>query len=230
MSDELSKMKIVAYKDPEFNEKVEEGEFTSLVNPESYSYKYKIDTDDEQPPGTSATEVKFNKIKPEELNFEFIFDSTGALPGAPASEEGVVNDVEKLKKVVLEYNGETHKPNYLRISWGTLLFKGTLTQMDVNFKLFKSDGTPIRAKAKGKFKGFVEDNLRAAKENAQSPDLTHIVVVKEGDTLPLMCSRVYGDPNYYMHVAAYNNIFNFRKVEAGTELFFPPIDKSAQEK
>lgn len=227
MDGELKKLMIVAYSDPEFSNKVEDGEFTTLVNPESYAFKYKIDVDEDQAPGTSAAALNFNKILPEELDFEFIFDSTGALPGSAYSDEGVINDVEKLKKVVLEYNGETHKPNYLRISWGTLLFKGSLTEMDISFKLFKPDGTPVRASAKAKFKGFVEDNLRVAKENAQSPDLTHIQEVKEGDTLPLMCYRIYGNARYYMHVADYNNLSNFRDIRAGEKLFFPPLEKSA---
>lgn len=226
MSGELSKMKIVAYKDPEFSEKVDDGTFTTLLNPETYAFKYKIETDDEQAPGTSATEVKFNKIKPEELEFEFLFDSTGAIPDSSSSEEDVVEDVDHLKKVALQYDGETHKPNYLRISWGTLLFKGCLTEMTVNFKLFKSDGTPIRATAKGKFKGFVEDNLRVAKENAQSPDLTHVYQVKEGDTLPLICHRIYGDSKYYLAVAQFNQLKNLRDIKAGDQLNLPPIEKS----
>lgn len=227
MLGELKKMKIMAYSDPEFNDKVDDGEFTTLINPESYSFNYKIETEDEQAPGTSAAAVKFSKALPEELQFDFIFDSTGAIPGTSNTENGVIDDVELLKKVALQYDGETHKPNYLKISWGTLLFKGCLTELSINFKLFKPDGTPIRATATGKFKGFVEDNLRVAKENAQSPDLTHIRVVKEGDTLPYMCHRIYGNPKYYLKVAKINNLTNFRTLRTGQRLIFPPIEKSA---
>jgi hypothetical protein len=227
MAGELQKMKIVAYSDAQFNNKVDEGEFTTLVNPEAYTFNYKIEVDEQQASGTSAAAVKFNKVKPEELEFDFIFDSTGAIPGSSSGDNGIVDDVEKLKKVALKYDGSEHKPNYVRISWGTLLFKGCLTEMSINFKLFKPDGTPIRATAKGKFKGFVEDNLRVARENAQSPDLTHIYLIKEGDTLPLICYKVYGDSKYYMAVAVYNNLSNFRKLNAGNKLLLPPIEKTA---
>jgi len=227
MAGELQKLKIVAYSDPEFNNKVAEGEFTTLINPESYTYNYKIEVEEDQAPGTSATAVRFNKIKPEELEFDFIFDSTGAIAGSSSGNNGVVDDVEKLKNVTLKYDGSKHKPNYLRISWGTLLFKGSLTELSINFKLFKPDGTPIRATAKGKFKGFVEDNLRTAKENAQSPDLTHIYLIKEGDTLPWICYQIYGDSKYYISVAQYNNLINFRQLKAGDKLRLPPIDKTS---
>jgi LysM repeat protein len=226
MSGELTKMKIIAYSDPEFNTKVDEGEFTTLVNPESYIFNYKIEVQEEQAPGTSASAIKFNKAKPEVLDFEFIFDSTGIIQGSSSTENGVIDDVEKLKKVALKYEGENHKPNYLRISWGTLLFKGCLTEMTITFKLFRSDGTPIRATAKGKFKGFVEDNLRVAKENAQSPDLTHTYLVNEGDTLPWICQKIYGDPKYYLAVAEFNKLKHFRRLQTGEKLRLPPVDKT----
>lgn len=225
MEGELQKLKIVAYSDPEFNNKVSDGEFSAIVNPENYTFKYKIELEEEQAPGTSAAALKFNKIPPQELEFNFIFDSTGAIPESSASED-IVDDVEQLRKVVLKFEGDQHKPNYLRISWGTLLFKGCLTELDINFKLFKPDGSPIRAMAKGKFKGFVEDNLRVAQENAQSPDLTHIKIVKEGDTLPYLSYQIYGDSKYYLEVARVNNLLNFRKLQAGQKLIFPPIDKT----
>ena len=140
---------------------------------------------------------------------------------------GIIDDIEQFKKVIFDYNGEEHKPNYLIISWGTLLFKGTLLEMEIIFKLFKPDGTPLRATARTKFKGFVEDNLRVAKENNSSPDLTHVREVKEGDTLPLMTFRIYGDSKYYLEVARVNRITNFRKLSVGQKIYFPPIEKTS---
>jgi nucleoid-associated protein YgaU len=51
--------------------------------------------------------------------------------------------------------------------------------------------------------------------------------VKTGDTLPLMCYRIYGDTRYYLQVAAINGMGNFRKLIPGTEILFPPINKTA---
>ncbi|SEI84915.1 hypothetical protein SAMN05192553_101527 [Cyclobacterium xiamenense] len=221
----LEKLKVVAYSDPEFNEKVAGGEFSTLLNPEKYLYRYKIDQNEDQAPGTSAAPTRFNKKLPEELDLDFLFDRTGIVPGKEAIEAGVIDDIEHFKKVVLDYNGEEHKPNYVLISWGSLLFKGCLTEMSLEFKLFRADGTPLRALAKAKFKGFVEDNLRAAKENNSSPDLTHFRTVKAGDTLPLMAHRIYGDPAYYLEVAKANKLVNFRNLKPGQAIYFPPLQK-----
>lgn len=238
MSGELTKLKIKAFSDEQFSEEVADGDFRTLLNPETYMFKYKIEQNDEQAAGTSASAPRFNRALPEDLELEFVFDRTGVLTdyGAAGTADaktfkdegrGVIDDVEHFKKVVFDYNGEEHKPNYLIISWGTLLFKGSLAEMDITFKLFKPDGTPLRAVAKAKFKGFVEDNLRVAMENNSSPDLTHVREVKKGDTLPLMTYRIYGDSKYYLEVAKANRITNFRKLEVGRRIFFPPIEKSS---
>lgn len=223
---QLTKLKIVAYKDPEFNDKADDGEFNTLLNPEKYMFKYAIESNNDQASGTSDLSPKFNKKLPEDLELEFLFDRTGVIPQVSSEEEGIIEDIEKFKKVVLDYSGEEHKPYYVVISWGTLLFKGSLKEMDIEFKLFKPNGAPLRAVAKAKFQGFVEDDLRVAMENNQSPDLTHLRTVEEGDTLPLMSHRIYGDSKYYLEVARVNNIGNFRKLKAGTRISFPPISKT----
>lgn len=224
-SGQLEKLKIVAYSDPEFNNEVDDGEFSTLLNPEKYTFHYKIEQNDDQAAGTSTVSPRFNKQLPETLELDFVFDRSGVISGYESTEDGIIDDIEKFKKVILNYDGENHKPNYLIISWGSLLFKGSLTEMDIEFKIFKPDGTPIRAIAKGKFQGFVEDNLRVAKENNQSPDLTHQRIVKAGDTLPLMSYKIYGDSKYYIDVARINNITNFRKLKIGQKIFFPPLKK-----
>lgn len=234
MPGELIKLHIKAYSDPTFRTEVANGEFRSLLNPEKYNLKYKVEQNKRQGSGTSSSAPRYNKTPPEDLQLEFIFDRSGVLInyGAPGDSDdklnvdegvGIDDDIKLFKRVVFDYNGDKHRPNYLVISWGTLLFKGVLTELDITYKMFKADGTPLRAGATAKFKGLIEDNLRVAQENNSSPDLTHVRIVNEGDTLPLMTHRIYGDSKYYLEVAKANNITNFRKLETGQKIFFPPI-------
>ena len=97
--------------------------------------------------------------------------------------------------------------------------------MTINFKLFRADGTPLRAVAKAKFRATVENELRVRQERKRSPDITHVRVVKAGDTLPMLAYEIYEDPSYYIQVAQANNLYNFRYLEPGTKIFFPPIEK-----
>ncbi len=236
MSGELIKLHIKAYSDANFQTEVANGDFRTLLNPEKYIFKYKVEQARQQGSGTSSSAPRYNRTPPEDLQLEFIFDRTGVLMnyGEPGVHDddlsydegvGIADDVDLFKRVVYNYNGDEHRPNYLHIAWGALLFKGVLTEMDITFKLFKPDGTPLRATASAKFTGFIEDNLRVALENNTSPDLTHVRIVKEGDTLPLMTQRIYGDSKYYLEVAKANEITNFRKLIVGQKIFFPPIEK-----
>lgn len=229
MSGELTKLKIKGFKDERFRQEIADGEFNTLLNPETYQIRYQISQNENQAQGTSAAGPRFNKTLPEDLQLDFIFDRSGVIKGFDdQSGEGIIGDIDQFKKIILDYNGDQHKPNYLIISWGSLLFKGSLKDMDITYKLFKPDGTPIRATVRATFKGFIEDNLRVARENNNSPDLTHIRMVNEGDTLPLMTFRIYGDSKYYLEVAKANKLINFRKLSPGQQIFFPPIEKGGK--
>ena len=238
----LQKLVIRCYKDGKFleSDEIKELKYTALLNPEQYSQSFKTEYVKDQASGNSATDPKFTRSLPSDLDLEFLFDRTGVIAHfgndkqAKVNElfykdqgNGIIDDIVNFKKAVFDYNGDEHKPNYLIITWGALLFKGILTDLIFEYKLFKPDGTPIRAIAKAKFISFLEAEKRAASENNQSPDLTHYRKVIDGETLPLMTHRIYGDSKYYLEVARVNNITNFRKLEAGQELFFPPLNKTS---
>lgn len=223
----LKKLKIEAYEDAKYTKKASVPPFETGMNPEKYTHHFKTEQDKTQASGTSSTAPKFAKQLPEELELEFLFDRTGVLEDFPPVENGLEDDLDKFKKVIAQYNGNEHKPNYIMITWGSLLFKGTMSEMSIEFKLFKPNGAPIRAVAKVKFTGFLEDELRVAKQDDKSPDLTHLRVVQEGDTLPLMTYRIYGDSKYYLEVAKVNGLPNFRKLTPGQQIWFPPIQKQS---
>ena len=226
----LEKMLILAFSD---SEKAENGgvndaddQFEALINPESYTLQYKLKfSQGAQGQGTSGAQLKYEYTEPDEITFDFLFDNTGIIDGQPR--ESVVDDLKKMKDVLIGYKGDSHEPRHLKLVWGeNSIFKGRVTELSINHKMFKPDGTPIRAIATVKFKSSIEEQKRAAKENKSSPDLTHIRKVKQGDTLPLMCYYIYGDPKYYLQVAEVNGLANFRHLKPGSDLFFPPLKKT----
>lgn len=223
MADNVSKMKIVAYSDPQ--NKTEEGSMMVQINPDTYSQKIEIKYDTQQAQGTSGKLPKFTKIEPQKMDFELMFDRTGVVNGAKAGEMGVDEDIDNLQKLIIEYKGENHRPRMVSLYWGTLKFDGVLTNMDISYKLFNSQGAPLRAVVKASFMGSVEDKKRVAQENAQSPDLTRVRTINEGDTLPLLCYKIYGDSKYYIEVARANNLNDFRYLKTGSKIKFPPLAK-----
>lgn len=230
------KMKIMAFSDTNFSQKA--GEVVLQLNPEKYSLDYEVQFANTQSSGSTGQELLFDRIKSQKLNFDFLFDRTGAIPdsvaipgldGLPSlggkNKDGVQPDIDKLREITMGFDGGIHRTKYLILNWGKLLFKCCLTKMNITYKLFRPDGTPLRATARCFFEEYRETELRLKEENKNSPDLTHLRTVKEGDTLPLMAYRVYGDSKYYLQVAKVNEIENFRNLEVGQQVFFPPIKK-----
>ncbi len=227
---ELEKMLILAFSDSlkaESGGQTEADEYVeALINPESYTLNYKLKFSEQgQGQGTSGKQLKYEYTEPEELSFEFLFDNTGIVYGEP--KDSIVDDLQKFRQVLLGYKGDAHEPRHFKLVWGkNSIFKGRVTDASFTYKLFKPDGTPIRATAKVTFKSSIEEQKRVAKDNNKSADLTHIRKVMAGDTLPLMCYRIYGDPKYYLSVAKINGLGNFRSLSPGSEIVFPPFEKA----
>ena len=199
--------------------------FELMLNPSSYKYQKSICYGKSKTIGSAGSENKFASIEPSTVSFDFLIDGTGVVnlpipgPGSP----DVKTQLEDLSKVVYEYVGDNHEPNVVRLLWGSLIFFGRLTSMTTNYTLFKPSGAPLRAKVDMAFKGFMSTGEESLRKNDSSPDLSHRVIFKEGDTLPLLCYRIYKDSAYYAEVADYNNLLNFRNIEAGIEIVFPPL-------
>ena len=213
------KLKLTQCKVNDGKVEVDGNSFEVMLNPASYNSKYSISYNKDAALGKLASNLKFNMIKPQDFSFNIILDGTGVVDqSAPA----VKDQIRGLRDIVA-YSGDEHQPPVTRVLWGTLIFFGYLTSMSVDYTLFKPSGEPLRAKITLAFKGFMSQEEESLRADRRSADLTHVVEVRAGDTLPLMCERIYKDSGYYIQVARLNNITNFRDIKPGTRLFFPPL-------
>ncbi|MGD8931705.1 MAG: peptidoglycan-binding protein [Chromatiales bacterium] len=208
------------------NVSVNEGEsFEVMLNPSSYTHAYSIGYNKKETQGQLGSDTKFSGVKPEKVDLEIVLDGTGVvnLSESASGTPDVKTQVKQLTDIVYQYDGSNHEPNHVRLLWGSLIFFGRLESMSVDYTLFKPSGEPLRAKVKLSFSGFMSKEEEALRANRSSPDLTHLIEVKAGDTLPMLCYRVYKDCSYYLEVAKVNGITNFRDLQLGTKLHFPPL-------
>lgn len=224
--DENLKMLILAFKDENRLQSAGFPVFKVHVNPGSYQRKTNISYSTKSTPGLPCSgggSNEYHKTSAEEISFEFLLDRTGALGNFPTGDLGITVDIELFKKVALDYNGDIHRPHYLKLIWGTLIFDCQLKSLDIEYKMFSPLGFPIRAVLKTV---FVEQTGKAKaelKNITNSPDLTHVRTVKAGDTLPLLTWEIYGNSKYYIEVARFNNLQNFRNLKPGDQIIFPPL-------
>lgn len=218
---ELEKLLILAYTSADYaGEPV--SQFESYVNPNEITLSYEMEYDAAQGSGTTNSRMNFKKMKPGDLALTFFIDGTGA----NGHRIDVQQKIEEFQTVT-GYNGDIHRPNYLKVTWGTLQVKRcVLKSASIAYKLFQPDGVPLRAVVTANFSDNSDDQTRVAIAQDQSPDLTHLRTLKAGDQLPLLCDQIYGDPRLYLRVAQANGIDDFRDIPPGTQIFFPPLEKS----
>ena len=199
--------------------------FKVMINPSKFTHGFSIKENENTALGKSSVATKFASYEPETVAFDIVIDGTGVvnLPIPGLGSPDVETQVIELKKVIYKFDGEEHAPRLVRLLWGSFLFFGRLETMTMDYTLFKPSGKPLRAKITLKFSGYVSDPEESLKAKRASPDLNHIVEVKSGDTLPLLCYRIYKDSSYYADVAKVNNLLNFRSLNPGDRLHFPPL-------
>ena len=220
-SGQLEKLRVQAYSAPDYAEASRIGSFEAYVNPSEITLAYEMEYDSAQGSGTTGSRMEFKKVKPGDLSLSFFFDGTGA--------NGVKIDVQQQVEsfqTLTGYNGDIHRPNYLLVAWGTIQVKRcVLKSASIAYKLFRPDGTPLRATIAATFVDAVEDQTRVALAQDSSPDLTHVRVLRAGDTLAALCRQIYGDPALYLKVARANQLDGVRHLPAGTRVRFPPLLK-----
>lgn len=225
-----AKMTITAYTDPGFTSKASgTNPFVVWINPASYRYTRKILYNDRQAQGSSGPSPEFNRVGDEDLSFELVFDATGVIPvpNGQSYANGVTDAINQFIAMVATLKGTIHSPNYLVVGWAQMQFQCVLTSMQIDYTLFSPSGVPLRAKMAVTFKSYTSETMLSKGIPKSSPDLTHIVTVVSGDTLPDLCYRIYGDSGYYSKVAHYNRLLGFRQLKPGTELLFPPLSGSS---
>ena len=195
--------------------------FSVMVNPQDYSIKDAIKYSDYNEPRSK----RFDRYEASVLRIPKIFlDTTGSIPVEKWPFNGSIDEMIKmLKSIVYDYNGKNHEPSVVDILWGDLNVQGRLLSMETKFALFDKDGHPIRAEVNLSFALFKTFKDLQAEANKNSPDLTHVIEVKAGDTLPNLCNKVYNDPSYYMQVARVNKLSGFCRLVPGMRLVFPPL-------
>lgn len=204
-------------------------DFTIPVNPESYSQAYKIELKEKPAGGNQGSAPEYKFTSPEELKLEFTLDNTGTIEGNVYDGTPVPKQVEKLLATVYKMQGEAHRPSILKIQWGSFFtFDCVLSSLDINYVLFKPNGEPLRAKVSASFKQYTEPQIRSRQENKKSPDLTRVIKVADGDTLPNLSYKSYGTPRYYPQVAYANKLMSIRTLRTGDDLVFPPARTDAQ--
>ena len=137
-------------------------EFTAWINPSSYQYTYGIKAGSSSASSGSISKPRVEGYAPDSVSFKLILDATGLvappLPHQSIPRDGVASLINGfLVNIARPYSpknaknkAEQRQPK-LMISWAQLQFPCIITGLSIDYKLFKPDGTPIRAELSTSF-------------------------------------------------------------------------------
>lgn len=214
----LEKMTLIAYKDDGFSSKA--GRIQAQINPSSY-HRAKKHNYTETPTIGGIQIFRFGNEEAEKQSFEFIFDESGVIPGKAKIK--VKDQIKNFTKLIYDVNGDSHKPNNILLSWGTLQFRCFCESIEVEYTHFNRNGIPIRAKVKADFKQKITHKEYQKKVQKNSPDMTHHKVITAGVTLPSIAYEIYKDPSYCIELAQFNQLDSFRNLKLAEEIIVPPL-------
>lgn len=192
-----------------------------MFNPESIAIDEEIDWDAQCPPGNEGSDYLYNKTKPRKFRIEFTLDGTGV--NTNGTKIPIASQIASFRAATTGIRGDLHRPNFLLVQYGTFVSTCILNSSTVTYTMFDMHGLVIRAKINASFTERTVKVLSDILGMLSSPDLTHKVEVKHGDTLPLLTYNIYNNQTYYLQVAKVNKLKNFRNLKAGTTIVFPPI-------
>jgi hypothetical protein len=223
----LELMSITGYTDEEFQNKFSGNPYTFMINPDTIKIQKSIEYNEQQAPATSSASQKYKSTPSDKLNFDIVIDCTGIVDSKRIS---MADEIKALETIIYTYNGKIHRPNFVKVGWGkNITFNGVLTSIDISYTLFKTDGSPLRAKISLAFSQYISSKTVALNEKKSSPDLTHIVSVTEGMSLPQLCLQTWNNDALYIQVANFNNLNKFRNLKGIRKLVFPPIFQTTNE-
>lgn len=228
----LQKLKINVYADRQ-RRGLPQDDFTVMFNPNTISMRHENIFQKYQGINTSGREARYSHSHSEEVRLDLVLDGTGVthygLSTLVGGLESVSDQVDKFLELCFDMDGDIHEPKFLKIQWGTGVLKDfdcRLKAVDIAYTAFEPSGAPLRATLKTTFVEDIATSKRIRQEGKNSPDLSHVRLVKSGDTLPLLTKEIYGSAEYYLRVAQFNQLNDFRNLQPGQKLIFPPLEKS----
>ena len=187
------------------------------LNPITKDYNIEADLKNEQPRELKLQELWFDAYENQVQDVRPITETLMDLAqlkdqSAAASGNALLALLSALKP----------QPAKIMFEWGSFKFRGLIKSLNLDYVMFTSNGTPVRAKASITLveykhrKAFPRQNPTSGNGPAE-----HIWVVTAGDRLNTIATQVYGDATRWRQIAKRNQIEDPFSLQPGRELKIP---------
>ena len=122
-------------------------------------------------------------------------------------------------------SGNRPLPPGVRFGWDKVYFEGYLESVSVHYLLFLRNGRPIRALCTLHIKEVPKVQRKQNPTSGGSNQGSHDVV--DGDSLPSIAYREYGETGHWRGIAVANGIDDPLRLRPGTRLLIPHPEEAA---
>jgi hypothetical protein len=197
--------------------------FNVQFNPNSYSVSKSVTWSGSPDRTLNAPPLTFNGGGSRVLTLNLFFDVTEPVNGKPVSdvreETGKIVALSRIRRGL-------DRPPVVVVAWGgdppdaansDFPFTGVVTQLTQTFKLFSSEGQPLRADMTVVFTEFLDPE----KDRKQTDPEFTTRLFKRGDSLSGIAAANYRDPGLWRIIAEANNLDDPRHIPVGLRLSIP---------
>lgn len=196
----------------------EDREISCEFNPNEVTVDKSATYAEQEIPGLDAPIQQFVSGNAETLSIELFFDTYEA-------GEDVREQTDEINRLLM-IDGDRHAPPVVKFAWGRISFTSLVESANTTYTMFASDGTPVRARIDVRFREYTPPEEQLQGEPRHSADRESVHRVTQDETLPTIANETYGSPTEWREIAAANDIVNPRRLEPGTELKIPPLERT----
>jgi hypothetical protein len=201
---------------------------TCLFNPNEYAISKANAWTVKPVVGSSLPSPQFSGGHARELTLNLLFDADPASGDVTSATDALFAMMEVSSSLAAGRRNQARPPT-ITFAWGTFTsFKAVCSRLNVQFTMFKPDGTPIRATAALTLIQVEKDprSGQGTPAPAQNPttratERMRVHIVRAGDSLQSIAYAHYGDPTRWRTIARANGIDDPLSLEHGAELSVP---------
>jgi Contractile injection system tube protein/LysM domain len=200
--------------------------FTAAFNPTEYTVARETSFAEVNIPGLDAPVLQYVRGGGDKTNVELFFDITDLMVDGQVGDGSSVREtyIAPLEQLMLQ-DPNLHAPPRVQLLWGSTVIQSSAvaTSLSVTYTLFDVLGRPVRATAKMAFRQATSAAQQLGQMGLCSPDKTNVATVREGDTLPAIAYREYGDASQWRAIATANDLSDPLALTPGASLVVPRI-------
>jgi nucleoid-associated protein YgaU len=200
--------------------------FEAAFNPTEYSVERETSFAEVAIPGLNAPVLQYVRGNGDKTNVEMFFDITDLMVDGQVSDgSSIFTSYISVLELLMLQDPTLHAPPRVQLTWGSMMIQSSCvaTSLAVTYTLFDVSGNPVRGTAKMSFRQATSAADQLSAMALMSPDKINYVTVRDGDTLPAIAYREYGDATQWRPIATANDLSNPLALTAGASLVVPRI-------